>query len=193
LESKPAAIRVAAAGAVVAKNAFDVNTFDAVVSAVAIFAIVMGFHAGLLRSLATILGYLIAAPIAVAITPRVTALVLGRSSVLPPDWLALCVVFLAIGIAISALMRISIGGFLGPDVDLFDRVAGAALGAVRIGLVAVLIVVVFDRVIPADRQPPFLAQSRLRPYLSAAGQKGLQSLPPEVEDYIDRLKRERGI
>ncbi len=45
------------------------NPFDAVVATVAIFAIVMGFNAGLLRSLATILGYLIAAPVAVAITP----------------------------------------------------------------------------------------------------------------------------
>jgi hypothetical protein len=27
--------------------------------------------------------------------------------------------------------------------------------------------------------------------LSAAGQHGLQALPPDVEDYIDRLKRQR--
>jgi membrane protein required for colicin V production len=71
--------------------------------------------------------------------------------------------------------------------------AGALLGAARIGLVAVLIVLIFDRIIPADRQPPFLVDSRLRPYLSAAAQKGLKSLPPEVDDYIARLKRERGV
>jgi membrane protein required for colicin V production len=170
------------------------NTFDAVIYAVAILAILLGFNAGLLRSLATILGYLIAAPIAVAITPHVAALVLGRST-LPPNqtWLALCGVFIVVGIAVSALMRIAVGAFIGADIGLFDRVAGAVLGAVRIGLVAVLVVVIFDRIIPADRQPPFLADSQLRPYLSAAGQKGLQSLPPEIEDYIDRLKRERGI
>jgi hypothetical protein len=28
---------------------------------------------------------------------------------------------------------------------------------------------------------------------SAAGQHGLQALPPDVEDYIDRLKRQRRI
>jgi membrane protein required for colicin V production len=82
---------------------------------------------------------------------------------------------------------------VGPDAGLFDRLAGAALGAVRIFLIAVLIVVVFDRIIPADHQPPFLIGSRLRPYLSAAGQKGLQTLPPDVDDYIDRLKREHGL
>ena len=31
------------------------------------------------------------------------------------------------------------------------------------------------------------------PVLSTAGQQGLRSLPPEVADYIDRLKRERGL
>jgi membrane protein required for colicin V production len=56
-----------------------------------------------------------------------------------------------------------------------------------------LVVVIFDRVIPVDRQPQFLTGSRLRPYLSAAGQAGLRTLPPEIEDYIDRLKHARGL
>jgi membrane protein required for colicin V production len=169
------------------------NAFDAVVAAVAVLAIVLGFNAGLLRSLATIFGYLIAAPLAVAITPYVTAIALGRSMAPANAWLMLVIVFVAAGVGISTLLRIVVGEFVGPDVGAFDRVAGAALGAVRIGLIAVLIVVVFDRVIPADRQPQFLVGSKLRPYLSAAGQAGLQSLPPEVESYIDRVKRERGL
>jgi membrane protein required for colicin V production len=169
------------------------NAFDAVVAALAALAIVLGFSSGLLRSLATIFGYLVAAPLAVAITPYVTAFAIGRS--VPPDnaWLMLVVVFVAAGAGVSALLRIMVGEFVGPDVGAFDRLAGAALGAVRIGLIAVLIVVVFDRVIPADRQPQFLVGSKLRPYLSAAGLAGLRSLPPEVESYIDRVKRERGL
>jgi membrane protein required for colicin V production len=170
------------------------NPFDAVVSAVAVVAVVMGFSAGLLRSLATILGYLVAAPLAVASTPSVMALVLGRSDVTANNaWLVLVVVFIALGILISALLRVIVGEFTGPDIGLFDRVAGAALGAVRIFFIAVLIVVIFDKVIPADREPSFLIGSRLRPYLSEAGRRGLQSLPPEIEDYVDRLKRERGL
>jgi membrane protein required for colicin V production len=169
------------------------NTFDAVVYAVAILAIVMGFNAGLLRSLATILGYVIAAPVAIAITPQVVAFALGRLASPERGWLVLFAVFVALGIVISALLRVLVGEFIGPDIGLFDRIAGAALGAVRIFVVAVLIVVVFDRIIPADRQPPFLAGSRLRPYLSAAGQRSLGTLPPEVDAYIDRLKRERGL
>ncbi len=169
------------------------NAFDVVVAAAAVVAIVLGFSSGLLRSLATILGYLVAAPLAVAITPYVTAIALGRSMSPDNSWLMLVIVFVAAGAGISALLRIVVGEFVGPDVGAFDRVAGAALGAVRIGLIAVLIVVVFDRVIPADRQPQFLVGSKLRPHLSAAGRAGLRSLPPEVEGFIDRVKRERGL
>ena len=165
------------------------NAFDVVGAAAAIVAIVLGFSTGLLRSLATILGYLVAAPLAVAITPYVMAIALGR--LMSPDnaWLMPVIVFVAAGVGISALLRIVVGEFVGPDVGAFERVAGAALGAVRIGLIAV----VFDRVIPADRQPQFLVGSKLRPYLSAAGRAGLRSLPPEVESYIDRVKREHGL
>jgi membrane protein required for colicin V production len=169
------------------------NAFDAVVAAVAILAVVLGFNAGLLRSLATILGYLIAAPLAIAITPYVTAFALGQSVSPDKAWLVPVVVFVAAGIVVSALLRVVVGEFVGPEVGAFDRLAGAALGAVRIFLIAVLIVVVFDRIIPADRQPQFLIGSKLRPYLSAAGRAGLRSLPPEIEDYIDRVKRERGL
>lgn len=170
------------------------NTFDAVITAFAILAIVMGFMSGLLRSLATILGYLLAAPFAIAITPRVMDFMSGRMTI-PPDktWVVLAVVFAAAGIVLGALGRGAITEFIGDEAGLFDRVAGAALGVVRVFLLAVLIVVAFDRIIPAGREPPFLVGSKLRPYLSAAGQKGLQTLPPDVEAYIDRLKRQRGL
>ena len=169
------------------------NTFDAVVTAFAILAIAMGFASGLLRSLATILGYLLAAPIAIALTPRVMAVALGQNTI-PSDktWLVLAIVFAVAGIVLGAAFRAGVSEFVGSDADLFDRIAGALLGAVRIFLLAVVVVVAFDRIIPAGRDPPFLVGSKLRPYLSAAGQKGLESLPPDVEAYIDRLKRERG-
>lgn len=170
------------------------NTFDAVIAALALLAIVLGFNAGLLRSLATILGYLIAAPLAVALAPYVIPFAFGRAGAAPANaWVVVVLVFVALGIAISALLRVIVGELTGDDVGLFDRVAGAALGAVRIVLIAVLLVVIFDRVIPSDREPSFLVGSKLRPYLSAAGRAGLQSLPPEVEETIDRLKRERGL
>ena len=71
--------------------------------------------------------------------------------------------------------------------------AGAALGVVRIALLAVVMVMIFERIIPPNREPPWLSQSRLRPLLSAAGRQGLRVLPPDVMGYIDRLKKQRGI
>jgi membrane protein required for colicin V production len=60
-------------------------------------------------------------------------------------------------------------------------------------MVATTLVLVFDRIVPPDRQPKFLQGSQLRPLLSLAGQTGFRSLPPEVADMIDRLKQERRI
>ena len=74
-----------------------------------------------------------------------------------------------------------------------DRVAGALLGALRTGLLAVFMVLMFERIIPPNVQPPWLTQSKLRPYLSEAGQRGLKSLPPDVMEYIDRINKERGL
>lgn len=170
------------------------NIFDAVVTAAAILAMVLGFRAGLLRSLATILGYLAAAPVAVAITPRVITAAFNQPT-LPPAQagIVLLGVLVVIGAVVSVLFRAVVAEFAGPHPGLFDQLAGAVLGLVRIFLVAVLIVLIFDRIIPRDSEPQFLAGSKLRPYLSAAGQRGLQTLPPEVADYIDGLKRERGL
>jgi membrane protein required for colicin V production len=108
-------------------------------------------------------------------------------------WLAFFAIFLAIGFVLSVLLRLAVNEIAGPDIGAADRAAGALLGAVRIGLLAVLMVVIFDRIIPAGREPAFLSGSRLRPILSVAGQAGLKSLPADVADYIDRLKRERGL
>jgi membrane protein required for colicin V production len=47
----------------------SMNTFDAAMISVVLVLALLGFRAGLLRSLADILGYVIAAPIAVALTP----------------------------------------------------------------------------------------------------------------------------
>jgi membrane protein required for colicin V production len=63
--------------------------------------------------------------------------------------------------------------------------------AVRFAMLAIMLVLVFDRMIPPGREPAFLRGSQWRPVLSSAAQYGIQSLPPEAEGYIDRLKRQR--
>jgi membrane protein required for colicin V production len=54
-------------------------------------------------------------------------------------------------------------------------------------------VLIFDQLVPPDRQPAYLTGSQLRPLLSVAGQKGFRSLPPDAVAYIDRLKKDRRI
>jgi membrane protein required for colicin V production len=171
-----------------------INSFDAVIAALALIAAVLGFMTGLMRSMATILGYLAAAPLALATTPLVVALVTTPAQTPPVNrWIVFAALFVVAGIILGALLRSAVTALTGPTASVPDRLAGAVLGAVRIGFAAVLVVVVFDRVIPAHIEPAFLAQSRLRPILSQAGAKGLRSLPPDATDLIDRLKREHGI
>ncbi len=171
-----------------------INLFDAAVYLCLAVAIIAGYRAGLLRSLATIIGYLAAAPIAVAAAPQLRSFLIGQFNLSPAQiWLALAGLFVVIGFVLSALLRSAVGTLTGPNIGAADRAAGALLGAVRIGLLAVLLVLIFDRIIPAGRDPGFLAGSHLRPILSQAGRAGLRSLPPDVAAFIDRLKRQRGI
>jgi membrane protein required for colicin V production len=170
------------------------NSFDAVVYLGLLVAAVAGFNAGLLRSAVTILAYLIAMPIAVWATSLVSPEVAGKfSTPLTQNSLLLFGVFIIIGMALGKSMRMALDDAIGPQAGIGDRLGGAALGAVRVGLVAITLVLVFDQLVPTDRQPAFLVGSQLRPILSVAGQRGFKSLPPDVVAYIDRLKKDRRI
>jgi len=169
------------------------NILDAAVAVGLIFAVVTGFNAGLLRSVATILAYLIAMPIAVWAMLFVSPVVDDRSTPPLQHSLLLFAVFLIVGMVLGKLMRMALDDAIGPEAGIADRLAGAALGAARVGLVAITLVVVFDQLVPADRQPAYLTSSQLRPLLSEAGQRGFRSLPPELATAIDRLKKEQRI
>ena len=169
------------------------NSFDAVVYLGLVVAVVTGFNAGLLRSAVTILAYLIAMPIAVWITSLISPQIDGKPDSLWAQHSLLFLVFLIAGIALGKLMRMALDETIGSEAGIGDRLAGAALGAVRVGLVAITLVLIFDQLVPADRQPAFLTGSHLRPLLSIAGQKGFKSLPPDVTATIDRLKKDRRI
>jgi membrane protein required for colicin V production len=170
------------------------NSFDIVVLLALAIAVVTGFNTGLLRSAVTILAYLFAMPIAIwsvsAIAPQ-----LGGKFDQPfaQNWGFFLGVFLAAGMGLGKLARMALDETIGSEAGIGDRLAGAALGALRIGLVATSAVLVFDQLIPAGCEPPFLKGSQLRPLFSAAGQKGFRSLPPEIAATIDRLKHQRRI
>jgi membrane protein required for colicin V production len=170
------------------------NSFDAVVYVGLVIAVITGFNAGLLRSAVTILAYLVAMPIAVWAMSFVSPQIEGKlGSPFTQNSLLLFGIFLAVGIVLGKLMRMALDETIGPRAGIGDRLAGAVLGAVRVGLVAITLVLIFDSLVPPDRQPAYLAGSQLRPLLLGAGQKGFRSLPPDVAATIDRLKKERRI
>jgi membrane protein required for colicin V production len=175
-------------------SGLSINAFDAAVYSLTILAVIMGFASGLLRSLATILAYVAAAAIAVAAAPQLAPILAAQFKLTQgQNWVALAGIFLVSGFLLGVVLRFAISEMTGAAIGIGDRMAGAFFGAVRILLLAVLMVLMFDRIIPADRQPAFLADSKLRPILSMAGQRGLRSLPPEVADAIDQLKKDHGL
>jgi membrane protein required for colicin V production len=169
------------------------NSFDAVVYLGLVIAVVTGFNAGLLRSAVTILAYLVAMPVAVWAKSLIASQIDGAfGSAWAQNWLLFFGIFLIAGMVLGKLMRTALDETIGLEAGIGDRLAGALLGAVRLGLVATTLVLIFD-LVPSDRQPSFLSGSQLRPLLSTAGQKGFKSLPPDVTAYIDRLKRDQRI
>jgi membrane protein required for colicin V production len=170
------------------------NSFDAVVYLGLVIAVVTGFNTGLLRSALTILAYLIAMPIAVWIMSFIAPEIGSKpNSPLTQNSLLFFGVFFVAGMVLGKLMRMALDDTIGSEAGIADRLAGAALGAVRVGLVAITLVLIFDQLVPPDRQPAFLTGSQLRPLLSIAGQRGFKTLPPDVVAYIDRLKKDRRI
>jgi membrane protein required for colicin V production len=168
------------------------NSFDAAIFIGLLIATVTGFNAGLLRSGVTILAYLIAMPItvwAMSMLYRSSGIELSLTQNSPFFF----GIFLVIGLLLGKFMRMAVDDAIGPSASIGDRLGGAALGVVRVGLVAMTLVLVFDQLVPADRQPAFLNGSQLRPLLSEVGQRSFKSLPPDVAAMIDRFKRERRI
>ena len=170
------------------------NSFDIAVYLVLAVAIIAGFRAGLLRSGVTILGYLLAMPIAVWATSLIVPQVAGNAAVsMTQNSLIFFASFVVAGIVLGTLLRMAVNDMIGSDIGLGDRLGGAALGAIRVFLIAVTMVLIFDQLIPPTLQPAFLVGSQLRPMLSAAGQKGFKSLPPEATAMIDQFKRDHRI
>src|SRR5919201_3209253 len=106
------------------------NGFDAAVGVLVLVALVTGFKAGLLRSLATIFGYISAMPIAVAVTPLLSAMPVDKSTA---PWaqnsLVFVAVFLATAALLGALLRLAVSEIVGPQIGLVGRLAGSMFGA----------------------------------------------------------------
>jgi membrane protein required for colicin V production len=168
------------------------NVFDAGLLVALAISGVAGYRAGLLRSVASILGYVSAAPIAIAVSARLSVPVPGSAAPWLQDFGLFFVIFLGAGVAISALLRLAVDDQFGPGIHPADRLAGA-VGAARTAQVALTVVIVFDQILPAERQPLLLRESRTKPLLSSGARLGLQSLPPELTAFLDQVKRDHRI
>ena len=170
------------------------NSFDIVVYLGLVIAIVTGFNTGLLRSALTILAYLIAMPLTAWIMTMVAPQFGGQfAAPMSQNWVIFFATFLFAGMGLGKMARMALDDAIGAETGIGDRLGGAALGAVRVGLVATTFVLIFDQLVPTARQPAFLNGSQLRPLFSAAGQSGIRSLPPDLTATIERMKKERRI
>ena len=97
-------------------------------------AVVMGFMTGLLRSLATIIGYICGAGIAVAATPKALSL-LANYQKIPTlqSWIVVVAIFIVTGALISALLRLTVSGIAGRNITVPDRICwrSARCGSLR--------------------------------------------------------------
>ena len=140
-----------------------------------VIAVVTGFNTGLLRSAMTILAYLVAMPIAVGRCRMVSPQLDGQlRSPFAQNSLLFFGIFLVAGMVLGKLARHGPRRHHRIEAGIGDRLGGAALGAVRVGLVAITLVLIFDQLVPADRQPAFLTGSRLRPSAVGGRAKGFQ-------------------
>src|SRR3954454_16521 len=97
------------------------NSFDAVVSLALVIAIVTGFNAGLLRSAVTILGYLVAMPIAVWIMSMVSPQFDSRlGTPLTQNSLLFFAIFLIAGMGLGKLMRMALDETNGHEAGIGD-------------------------------------------------------------------------
>jgi membrane protein required for colicin V production len=164
------------------------NTFDLAVMIGLLVAVFSGFSTGLVRSTVTVVAYLFAMPIAVWVMSYVPPLDDRYASPLGHNVGFFLGAFLLIGMALGKFARMLVDEAIGDEPGIADRLGGAAVGALRVGLVATSVVLVFDRIIPTGAEPSYLVGSKLRPLLSELGTKGFRSLPPEAVAAIDRLK-----
>jgi membrane protein required for colicin V production len=164
------------------------NTFDLAVFIGLLVALFSGFSTGLVRSAITILAYVFAMPVAIWIMSYVPPLDSGYASPLGHNVGFFVGAFLLIGMVLGKFARIMVNEAIGDDPGIADRLGGAALGSLRVGLIATSVVLVFDRIIPLGREPSFLEGSQLRPLFSEIGKRGFRSLPREAAAAIDRLR-----
>src|SRR6476661_3233278 len=103
------------------------NSFDLAVYAALAIAIGFGFRTGLLRSAMTILAYLLAAPIAVALMPLIVPQVASNPNApLLQNWIWFFGIFVVAGMLLGYIGRLALNDTI-REAGIGDRLGGAAL------------------------------------------------------------------
>src|SRR5258708_7127783 len=98
------------------------NIFDAAVTIALIVAVITGFNAGLLRSAATILAYLIAMPVAVWLMSLLSPAINGANGAPPAQNSRLFfAIFLITGMVFGKLARMALDEAIGSEAGIGDR------------------------------------------------------------------------
>src|SRR5690349_10454072 len=103
------------------------NPFDAAVLLTTLLLAVLGFRAGLLRSLADILGFVVAAPVAVALMPYLSNAAKAApaaGALWNQGFIIFFATFLVVGLILAQLMRYAVAGMVGDEIHFLDRSAG---------------------------------------------------------------------
>src|SRR5260221_13524605 len=111
-------------------NFISTNLFDLAIYICLFIAVVLGFMTGLLRSLATIIGYVCGMGVAVAAGPKRTPPLTSYLKMpTPQTWIGFVALFFAAGAGNSALLRFWGSGMIGPHFSIPRRLAGGRAGA----------------------------------------------------------------
>src|SRR3954451_4649919 len=96
--------------------------FDVIVYTLLAIAVILGFRSGLLRSLATILGYVVATPFAIGVAPALSYWLAASYGMAPTfNGVVIAGVLVISGIVMGALFRRVVADLTGEDIGIGDR------------------------------------------------------------------------
>jgi membrane protein required for colicin V production len=166
---------------------------DIVLVVIMLISGVLAMMRGFTREVLSIASWGIAALSAFLAYPRFRDVV--RAEITPPfvaDAVLIAGVFLVVLLLVSVVTARVSDAILDSKIGPIDRSFGFVFGLGRGLLIVVIAFLFFNWLVPAERTPSWIAQSRAKPILEASGRWILAQLPEDPEAALQRLRRPRG-
>jgi membrane protein required for colicin V production len=154
------------------------TAFDWIAVGLLTASAILGLMRGASRQIASIVGFIIAIALAVAVGAP-----LGHAfeGMLHPPWLArgaaMTLVFVAVYFAVTLVGAMITRGLRSVGLSGVDRVLGLGLGLTRGLVVLGAVFLALSAIAPNDHMPSWIGRARLWPLASGAG-KALQAVAP---------------